>query len=172
MYLHYVNLLAMTPQPNEIRRRLYDSNTDIDNIPTEEREVVDQYLDNRNKTNINASTICWMILGIMVFTFTDFANVVVNDARVDSAYLKLGGIFFVVNFIIGIYFVVYLSYIRGYRNWTDHAHPALIPVATFCGCMGLIFFTIAFWPVWGILTIPILFSLFMGMFMLISLSPF
>ena len=107
----------------------------------------------------------------MVFNYTDFANVLVNDGRVNSFLLKIGGTLISLNLLVGVYLVVYLSYIRNKRDWTAHTHPALIPVATLFACIGLVLCTVALWPVWGFLTLPILFTLFMGLVMLATLMP-
>ena len=162
--------------PEAARRRLIpDQNVsdepDINNLSEEDRNAIDAVVTS-NKSTFNAHTIFWMIAAMIVFNYTDFANVLVNDARVKVNLLTAGCGMIAINLSIGAYLVIYLSYIRGKRDWTVHAHPALIPVATLFGCIGMVISTIALWPVWGFLTLPILFTLFMGIIMLASLLPF
>merc|ERR1719204_664112 len=149
-----------------VRRRLLPEDTaadepDINNLTEEDREAIDAVL-TRNKSNFNAHTIFWMIAGMLVFNYTDFANVLMNDARVKVDLLKAGCGMISVNLLVGAYLVFYLSYIRGKKDWTAHTHPALIPIATLFGCSGMVLSTIALWPILSFLTLPILFTLFMG----------
>ena len=162
--------------PEAVRRRLLPEATasdepDINNLTEDDRNAIDEVL-SRNKSNFNGHTIFWMIAAALVFNYTDFANVLVNDSRIKTDLLKVGSGMIAVNLSVGAYLVVYMSYIRGKKDWSAHAHPALIPVATLFGCIGMVISTIALWPVWGFLTLPILFTLFMGIVMLASLMPF
>ena len=158
-----------------VRRRLIpdeaDNEAEIKNMTEEERAQVDSIIA-ANKSTFSLHTIFWMVAAWMVFDYSDFPNVIVNDARIHTTLLKVGAAFISVNLSVGVYLVVYLSYLRGKRDWTSHTHPALIPVATLLFCVGLCLCTAALWPVWGFLTMPILFTLFMGVVMLATLLPF
>ena len=162
--------------PEAVRRRLLpegptSDEPDINNLTEEDRNAIDAVI-SQNKSNFNAHTIFWMVAAMLVFNYTDFANVVYNDARVKGEMLKIGSGLIAVNLTVGAYLVIYLSYMRGKKDWTAHTHPALIPIATLFGCAGMVVSTIALWPVWTFLTLPILFTLFMGTIMLASLLPF
>lgn len=66
------------------------------------------------------------------------------------------------SFAYGRYLLVYLKYFKNINmEWEDY-WPQAIPIATACAVSSLIAFTAAFWPVWGWLTIPSIFVLFLG----------
>lgn len=164
----------MTTQDSVRRRLLQDEieqDPDINNMTEEERQAIDSVV-KRNKSNLNSHTICWMIAAMIVFNYTDFVNVIVNDSRVKYNLLQVGAGMIGINLSVGCYLVVYLSYFRGLRNWEAHIHPAVLPVATLFAVIGGVICTVALWPVWKFLTVPILFTLFMGIIMLVTLLPF
>ena len=158
---------------SSVRRRLLadENEPEIKSMTDEDRAQVDSIIA-QNKSTFSLHTIFWMVAAWMVFDYSDFPNVIVNDARIKSTFLKVGASLVSINLLVGVYLVVYLSYIRGKKDWTSHTHPALIPLATLCFCVGMGLCTIALWPVWGFLTMPILFTLFMGLVMLATLLPF
>lgn len=165
--------IRMAPEA-EARRRLIPQSPDepdISHISEEDRNALDSYLA-RNKSNINGHTILWMVAGMMVFNYTDFLNVLMYDGRIKEGLFQIGASLMAVNIAVGAYLVIYMSYIRGKRDWARYTHKALIPVATVCGLIGMVLCTVALWPVWGFLTIPIVFTLFMGVLMLATLLPF
>jgi len=46
-------------------------------------------------------------------------------------------------------------------EWEEYS-PRAIPVATVCAVLSLCSFCGAFWPLYGVLSIPIIFLLFLG----------
>eukprot|EP00116_Pleurobrachia_bachei_P012425 sb/3472687/ len=160
----------------EIRRRQFPENEDeeplISKLTEDEREAMDTMLAKKNRNNLNASTVLWMIAALIVFNMTDFANMLMNDERIKEDLLRWGCGCILVNIVVGIYLIVGLSYLQGKRDWENHVHPSLIPVATIFAVAGFVLCTVALWPVWGGWTIPILFVLFMGTIMGFSLMPF
>ena len=57
------------------------------------------------------------------------------------------------------------------RGVESHAPPQAIPIATVCSVCSLISFIVAFWPVWGWLTIPGIMILFFGLLHLAHFVP-
>ena len=63
-----------------------------------------------------------------------------------------------------VYLAVYLPWykkINDSQMWDIHC-PHAIPCATLCGSISIVSFTIAIWPVWGLLSPLIVFILVMG----------
>ena len=56
-------------------------------------------------------------------------------------------------------------------EWEDYS-PRAIPAATAAAVTSLISFCVAFWPIWGILSIPLVFVLFLGALNLAHFVPF
>ena len=63
--------------------------------------------------------------------------------------------------LMAAYLILWVKYIKKYNGeWEDY-WPQAIPIATFMAVSSLIAFVVAFWPVWGWLTIPAIFVLFL-----------
>ena len=79
------------------------------------------------------------------------------------------GFLFLLTFI---YLHLYLKYVRKqeflYDQWQIQA-PIAIPIATACMLSSGFCFTLAFWPIWHIWTIPVLFLEFLGFVCVLSL---
>jgi len=78
-------------------------------------------------------------------------------------YFKLGLICFGLWVVVAAYLVVWVKYILKVQEEWEEYSPRAIPFATCCGLVGIISFIVSFWPIWGFLTFPIVFVLFMGM---------
>ena len=64
--------------------------------------------------------------------------------------------------IMAAYLILWLKYIKKIEvEWEDY-WPQAIPIATVCAVVSLLAFCVAFWPVWGWLTVPGVFVLFLG----------
>ncbi|XP_077992706.1 transmembrane protein 128-like [Glandiceps talaboti] len=118
------------------------------------------------------SNIFWMIASIAVFYYTDFAIAIRVDPRINRLWFNIGVALVALNIAIGFYFIVICSWIRKIPtdDWEKHA-PALIPVATAVFIIGSICLNVGLWPLWKIFTPVILFTLFMGVVVLISIIP-
>ena len=60
------------------------------------------------------------------------------------------------------YLILWVKYIKKYQGEWEEYWPQSIPIATVLAIGSLIGFVVAFWPVWGWLTIPGIFVLFLG----------
>ena len=73
--------------------------------------------------------------------------------------------------MMAAYLILYVKYILKYPGDWEEYSPRAIPVATVCAVGSLIAFCAAFWPVWGWLTIPAIFCLFLGVLNLAHFVP-
>ena len=73
--------------------------------------------------------------------------------------------------LMAAYLILYLKYIKKLPGeWEDY-WPQAIPIATTCAVASLLGFVVAFWPVWGWLTLPAIFFLFLGVLNLAHFVP-
>jgi hypothetical protein len=73
--------------------------------------------------------------------------------------------------LMAMYLIVYLKYIKKISvEWEDY-WPQAIPAATVMAVLSLLGFIVAFWPVWGWLTLPAIFILFLGVLNLAHFVP-
>jgi hypothetical protein len=74
-----------------------------------------------------------------------------------------------INAIIFAYLAVWLRHILKNEDKWELIAPAAIPTATLVGLTSFLLFSIALWPIWGFLTLPLLFTLFMAF---VVVSPY
>lgn len=153
------------------KRATVDPDRVVESLSPEDRAILDHAV-SKQTSNFNFTTIMWMTVAIMLFNYLDFAMVVTYDIRIKRYWFNIGLAMIGVNLLIGAYLVIYMSYYCRKPDWKNHTHPALIPISTLFGVLGLLFCTIGLWPVWGVFTPFILFVLFMGVVMLATLLPF
>ena len=94
--------------------------------------------------------------------------IVLSLAHVCRTWLGAGGALFSVVLLVGLFFQVYLPVVQGVTIPSDRwelEYPWLYPIATVCFVLSLVSFTLGFWDVWGLLTLPVMFFLGMGAFM-------
>ncbi|XP_046850323.1 transmembrane protein 128-like [Xenia sp. Carnegie-2017] len=152
------------------RRGEYDQKLD-DRLKQEGRKIL-QENDPKNKSKfvVNIHMVFWMVASMAVFYYTDFYMAIKIDPRVYRLWLYIGCFFLLVNFLLAFYLIFWCSYFKGIDNWESHA-PFAIPIATGAFIAGMICCAYALWPVWGIFTPFILFTLFMGIVFLLTLVP-
>ncbi|XP_006815234.2 transmembrane protein 128-like [Saccoglossus kowalevskii] len=120
----------------------------------------------------NLSSFFWLVASAAVFYYTDFAIAIQVDPRINRYWFNIGVVLIGVNVFIGIYFVVVCSWIRKISSddWEKH-FPFAIPFATACFALGSLCLNVGLWPLWKLLTPVILFILFMGFVVFVSLLP-
>jgi len=114
--------------------------------------------------------VVWVGFALFIAKVVDLWHVVTEDYvtgrpqfRLHRGYFKLGIICFALWVAVATYLVVWVKYVlKVEQEWEEYA-PRSIPFATCCGVVGIVSFIVAFWPVWGLLTLPICFVLFMGL---------
>ena len=69
------------------------------------------------------------------------------------------------------YLIIWLKYIKKIPGEWEEYWPQAIPIATGCAVGSLFAFCAAFWPVWSVLSLPIVFFLFLGALNLAHFVP-
>ena len=69
------------------------------------------------------------------------------------------------------YLIIWVKYIKKFPGEWEEYWPQAIPIATVMAVSSLVAFCVAFWPVWGWLTIPGIFVLFLGVLNLAHFVP-
>eukprot|EP00744_Colponema_vietnamica_P006835 GILI01009901.1.p1 GENE.GILI01009901.1~~GILI01009901.1.p1 ORF type:complete len:208 (+),score=42.28 GILI01009901.1:41-625(+) len=121
--------------------------------------------------NRKAHALFWVALACAVIYYSNFFRVIWECPYVNRIFFNLGLICVGVNIAITFYLSVYLPYIAKVTQEWDEYCPRVIPTATIVGCSAFVLFLFGLWPVWGWLTILILFSLFMGFLMSAHFLP-
>ncbi|RKP38775.1 hypothetical protein BJ085DRAFT_39889 [Dimargaris cristalligena] len=97
-----------------------------------------------------------LLLGYTYVQWLDLVNVWRYDDRVTHTILQLSALAFLPFAVTMFYFRIYVQGIRGIRvNWNqgETLYPTAIRVASFSLVLGYLLIIIAFWPVWGFLTV-------------------
>ena len=69
------------------------------------------------------------------------------------------------------YLILWVKYVKKFPGEWEEYWPQAIPIATVLAVGSLIGFCVAFWPVWGWLTIHAIFVLFLGVLNLAHFVP-
>ena len=113
----------------------------------------------------------WVGGCIWLLSYLDFIHVVLESNKVDRLWFNMGIIAFLVNVVIFSYLAFWLPYIAKVdEEWEDYC-PRVIPTATLVGLFSTLCIVIGLWPIYGILTLPILFVFFMGSIMAVHFMP-
>ncbi|CAM6027781.1 unnamed protein product [Sphagnum balticum] len=96
-------------------------------------------------------------------------HVLFYDPRIRRIPFNLGLVCLAINAVIFAYLAVWLRHIIKTEEKWELIAPAAIPSATLIGLTACLLFSIALWPIWGILTLPLLFTLFMAF---VVISPY
>ncbi|XP_071483388.1 transmembrane protein 128-like [Diadema antillarum] len=118
----------------------------------------------------NFQTFFWILGTFTIFYFTDFIPSMLYDPQVKRTWLFVGFGFLAINVSIAIYLIVFCSWMRKINDWERHV-PTAIPIATCSFVCGSLCLNIALWPVYGFLTPLMLFTIFMGFVVVVSLLP-
>ena len=123
------------------------------------------------------SNILWLPAAAIVAYMSDFFRAVSSpwgfsqgDEELNLLSYWTGTILLSLNFGIFYYLVVHLSWNRGIKSddWDEYV-PHAVPVATASFVGAALFLSIGFWPLWGVLTVPILSTVFMGFIVVVSM---
>ncbi|XP_033633068.1 transmembrane protein 128-like [Asterias rubens] len=118
----------------------------------------------------NLQTLLWILATAAILYYTDLIPAIKEDHRIYRSWLYLGLVLLAIPVCIGGYLIVFLSWIKKNSDW-ENAVPMAIPLATGTFIAGSICLNIAIWPVYSILTPVMLFTLFMGFIVVVSLLP-
>eukprot|EP00899_Mesostigma_viride_P020695 jgi/Mesvir1/28627/Mv24188-RA.1 len=100
--------------------------------------------------------LAWCLVATGVVYFGDWhrnlVDLIIHDPRISRRPLWLGSVCVVLNLAIFLYLVLWLPRTkREQRDWTVAA-PRAIPSATAAGLLATVFFLVALWPIYGLLT--------------------
>ena len=122
------------------------------------------------------SNLAWLAAAAFAAYHMDFLDVAVfsplrGDNQLNALFYILGVVLLGVNVAIFCYLVVYLSWNRGVKSedWDSYI-PFAVPAATASFVGAAVFLSIALWPKWGVLTVPVLSTVFMGFIVVVSMA--
>ncbi|KAF4366792.1 hypothetical protein G4B88_018215 [Cannabis sativa] len=107
--------------------------------------------------------ILWLISAAFIVYYGDrHSNLIYllwHDGRIRRMPLYIGMVGVVLNFIIFCYTTILAWSAKRFDEKWEITSTSALPFVTL---LGMISFTFALWPIWGFLTLPLLFTLFMA----------
>ena len=105
-------------------------------------------------------------VGIFIIYYTNlFYNLYFNE-KIKKYYLFSSALLFIIDIITFMYIYIYLPYIKKYdENKVEKEFDEVVPYCTFIGVFALICLIISMWNVYGILSVPIVLTIFWGIVM-------
>lgn len=120
-----------------------------------------------------AENLLWLAAAVFAIYYGDsrhhLFHVLFYDTRIRRFPFQLGLLGLAINTAIFTYLAIWLRHILKTEDKWELIAPAAIPTATLVGLTSFLLFSIALWPIWGFLTLPLLFTLFMA---LVVISPY
>ncbi|KAF5195798.1 testis- and ovary-specific PAZ domain protein [Thalictrum thalictroides] len=117
--------------------------------------------------------VLWIASTIFIIYFGDqrsnFVYILWHDDRIRRAPLYIGMVGVFLNFGIFSYMNLLAWGIRKTDEKLEVIAPSLAPLVTLLGIVSFCLFSIALWPIWSFLSLPLLFTLFMACMVI---SPF
>ncbi|KAK6185792.1 hypothetical protein SNE40_007945 [Patella caerulea] len=122
----------------------------------------------KKESAFSIQNILWLIASIAVFHYSDFYMVLRFNPNINRLWFNIGAILIAINVCVAIFLIGWLTYIKKVNSdqW-EKQYPAAIPIATGCFVCGAICVNVGLWPVWGPLTPVILFTILMGIVVII-----
>ena len=113
----------------------------------------------------------WVLAAAAVVIFTDVPRITFTDERISQVWLIIALCASGMAAACALYLTVYLPYIaRVYAAWEVYC-PNVVPMATLSSLAAFLAFSIAIWPVYGLLTVPLLSVLCVGGLMAFHFVP-
>lgn len=110
--------------------------------------------------------VLWLVSAAFVVYFGDrHSNLIYllwHDDRIRRVPLYLGMVGVGLNFIIFCYTSLLAWNARRFDEKWEMTSTSALPFVTLLGMTSFCLFTFALWPIWGFLTLPLLFTLFMA----------
>ena len=111
----------------------------------------------------------WILVALALAVYLQLPDIVLTGATRDKPHRPMNGFLFNVALAcfggwgcIAAYLIVWVKYVqKDTREW-EEVSPRAIPIATILAVLSLFSFCGAFWPLWGFLSVPIVFMLFLG----------
>jgi hypothetical protein len=110
----------------------------------------------------------FLSVGVAIFIIYKtnlFFNLYFNE-KIKKYYLYSSAFLFIIDIITFMYIYIYLPYIKKYdENKVEKEFDEVVPYCTFIGVFALICLIISMWNVYGILSVPIVLTIFWGIVM-------
>jgi len=124
------------------------------------------------------SALLWIVVAASLVWYIKLPDVIVASYDPDNKGKQLAMFWFNVGLagfagwcLMALYLVIWLKYIKRIEvEWEEYS-PRAIPIATVCAVSSLLGFVVSFWAVWGLLTLPIIWFLFLGALNLAHFVP-
>lgn len=128
---------------------------------------------NHSRTGtLKIDTVFWIIAAFLTLYYSDLIIVLKVDHRVNIKYFYASLAVTSIPIAIACYLILYLSFMKNVHSddWEISA-PYAIPMATASTVVAGILWNVSLWDVYRFYTPIILFLLFMGLVMTISILP-
>ena len=112
----------------------------------------------------------WIVLAGFIIYKTNFFRVIWEHPMRNMFFLDIGIVLFTTYMIAIWYLTLYLPIVRGIHDW-EEKYPNIIPFLSLVGVGVFVSSFLAFFPIWGFLTIPIIVVIFMGYSMWMAFLP-
>ena len=125
-----------------------------------------------NSSTLSNENLCWLLASILCIYLSNIVNVVLSDERVYRSLLLIA--FFFMASMVGLmaYMIIGLTYVRKIdpKYWNE-TNPVLIPLVTACFITASLLLIVSLWPVYTWITIPLLFTILMGLVVILINIP-
>mmetsp|Transcript_43601 Transcript_43601/g.50160 ORF Transcript_43601/g.50160 Transcript_43601/m.50160 type:complete len:217 (+) Transcript_43601:92-742(+) len=137
----------------------------------ERQQRLEKWVGRMNWLSDKVQVLAWVIGAGYLMYYINFFGVFWDNEDVDRFWLTIA----LASMGLNIVLIFYLSFILPYvfkveEEWEVYC-PRVIPAATAIGVLFMFTGILAFWPVWGWFTIPIVFIVFMGFINALQLLP-
>lgn len=109
----------------------------------------------------------WIASAAFIVYYGDFRTNLVallaTDPRILRVSFNLGLACLILNLGILLYLVLRLQTVKKAEERLEIVAPCAVPAAAIIGLAAFILFSYALWPIWRLLTLPMLFTLFMAL---------
>lgn len=116
--------------------------------------------------------VLWVAAAGFLIYYLDVFGTAISDERINIYWFYGGVTFLIVGWLLVGFITIFVYKIKQIPSddWRKH-YPAVFPAITTAFVTGFGCLTMALWPIWSLLTLPILFTLFMAIIILISWLP-
>ncbi|CAI2377392.1 unnamed protein product [Moneuplotes crassus] len=151
---------------------------DINSIDLTEWEIKKLKREARKKKWVKRLNICteklhaliWVLVAAFVIYKTNFFRVIWEHPYRNIIFLDICVIGLTIYLVMVVYLTLFLPIFRGIENW-EEVYPNVIPFLSIVGVVTFFSSFLAFFPIWGFLTVPIILVIFMGYSMSLTFLP-
>lgn len=165
----YNKLYQEGEQPSGSRRRRgpaspYDEDSDDEDDPTlsDRDRARKKWVRRLNTLWRKLNAFFWVTAAAVMIWWTNFFRVIWEHPKVNRPYFYLALTCLGFNVFMLFYFAIWCEAVKRIDEPWDVYAPKAIPALAICGVSMCVLFFFALYPVWGMLTILIQFTFFMG----------